>query len=81
MSIWHLRIKGTPWCCCDAPDTRQEQELRNAMIKTCCSHENMSSALGLKVALAEIGYAQWEEIDIVRECCELRKPPEPEASE
>jgi hypothetical protein len=85
MTIWHLRIKGTPWCCCDQPDA-QRQALRDAMINTCCSHQRMSSALGLKVALAELGYAEWEDIDIVRECCELHRggaagppdgPPEP----
>jgi hypothetical protein len=46
------------------------------LLKVCCGQASKADALGLKAALAEMGYAAWDDIEVVPNVCEIRDPPE-----
>jgi len=75
MANWHVAIKGIPWCCHGDLEREVSPAVRDALFRVCCGQGSMSDALSLKAALAEMGYADWDEIDIVRNACEIRIPP------
>ena len=76
MANWHIRIKGVPWCCHGDLEPEPSQAIRDALLKVCCGQGSKADALCLKTALAEIGYAAWDDIEVVRNACELKDPPE-----
>ena len=76
MAHWHIRIRGTPWCCCGDPESELPERVRAALLTVCCRQASKADALSLKVTLAEMGYAEWDEIEVVASPCELKEPPE-----
>ncbi len=76
MANWHVRINGTPWCCRGDLEPEQPPGVRAALLRVCCGQASRADALSLKAALAEMGYAAWDEIEIVQSACELRDLPE-----
>jgi len=76
MAYWHIRINGLPWCCHGELDTEQSPALRAALLNLCCGQASRADALSVKTALAETGCAKWDEIEIVREGCEIKHAKE-----
>jgi hypothetical protein len=72
MAHWHIRINGIPWCCRGDLDPEPSPVIRAALINVCCGRASKADALTLKAALAEIGYAAWDEIEVVQNACELK---------
>lgn len=75
MAYWHIRINGAPWCCQGEIDPDQSPALREALLHLCCGQASRADALCLKSALAQTGCAQWDEIEIVQEACEMKRAP------
>jgi hypothetical protein len=76
MANWHIRINGTPWCCRGDLEPEPSPAVRAALLNVCCGQASMAEALSVKAALAEMGYAAWDDIEIVQSACELRDTPE-----
>lgn len=72
MANWHLRINGTPWCCRGDLDREPSPAVRTALLEVCCGQASRVDALSLKAALTEMGYAAWDDIEIVPNVCEIR---------
>jgi hypothetical protein len=80
MANWHISIKGIPWCCRGDLEPDVSPAVRDALLRVCCGQGTKEDALSLKAALAEMGYADWDDIEIVRNACELRTPSQADAS-
>jgi len=76
MANWHIRINGIPWCCRGDLGPEQSPALREALLNICCGQASRADALCLKTALTEAGFAEWDEIEVVRETCEVKKSPD-----
>lgn len=76
MANWHIRINGTPWCCRGDLEPEPSPAVRAALLRVCCSQASRADVLSLKAALAEMGCAHWDEIEVVPSACELRDAPE-----
>lgn len=76
MASWHIRIKGTPWCCRGDLEPEPSRAVRAALLEVCCGQASKADALSLKAALAEMGYAAWDDIEVVPTACELKDSAE-----
>lgn len=74
MANWHIRIQGTPWCCRGDIEPEMPAAVRAALLNVCCGQGRKEDALSLKIALVEMGYAEWDEIEVASGSCELRQP-------
>jgi hypothetical protein len=72
MAHWHIRINGIPWCCRGDLDPEPSPVIRDALINVCCGCASKADALALKAALVEIGYATWDDVEVVQNACELK---------
>jgi hypothetical protein len=77
MANWHIRINGTPWCCRGDLQPEPSPAVRAALLSICCGQGSKADMLSLKAALAEMGCAGWDEIEIVPSMCELKDAPTP----
>ena len=50
--------------------------MRAALINVCCGQASKADALSLKAALVEMGYAAWDDIEVVPSACELKNGQE-----
>jgi hypothetical protein len=75
MANWYIRINGTPWCCRGDLQPELSPAVRAALLKLCCGQASRADGLSLKAALVEMGWAAWDEIEVVPSTCELKDVP------
>jgi len=75
MANWHLRINGAPWRCRGDLEREPSPAMRTALLKV-SGQANKADALSLKAAPTKMGYAAWDDIEVVPNVCEIRDLPE-----